>query len=374
MHMPDRCGAFFHDVSAAKGLISKGHSVSFVYTERSTGVPVNGTYRGIGFKHYSVAESELSAADVWTTPHYPIAVKVRKLNERFQKPLIITAHFGEELSIFERPGPTAEAALYVSKFMKNYADANLHNASSIKQSAVIYPIILKNDVTLPEDREPGTYVTLVNGNMLKGVDIFLRIADRMKDTKFLGIRPYYRHVNVHDTDNVTWESYTDDVRTVLAKTRVLIVASYTESWSRIAFEAMYNGIPVVYSRPYEASTLPGGTTHAMKEWIEDGAIDVNRSSIDEWVAAIELLKDPDTYAEWSKKASEQSRKINVFSMVDAYENFLRDFSTKYKSGVTVSARAPQKSSGAPPAEPPRLPTMGVIPRMSFSGGRFGRKK
>jgi glycosyltransferase involved in cell wall biosynthesis len=258
--------------------------------------------------------------------------------------------------------------------MKNYADANLHNASSIKQSAVIYPIILKNDVTLPEDREPGTYVTLVNGNMLKGVDIFLRIANKMKDTQFLGIRPYYRHVNVHDTDNVTWESYTDDVRKVLAKTRVLIVASYTESWSRIAFEAMYNGIPVVYSRPYESSSLPGGTTHAMKEWIEDGAIDVNRSSIDEWVAAIELLKDPDTYAEWSKKASEQSRKINVFSMVDAYENFLRDFSTKYKSGVTVSARAPQKSSGAPPAEPPRLPTMGVIPRMSFSGGRFGRKK
>ena len=369
--MPDRCGAFFHDVSAAKGLISKGHSVSFVYTERSSGVPVNGTYRGIGFKHYSVAEAELSAADVWTTPHYPIAVKVRKLNERFQKPLIITAHFGEELSVFEKQGPTSEAALYVSRHMKSYADSKLSISSSIKQSAVIYPIILKNDVTLPEDREPGTYVTLVNGNMLKGVDIFLRIADRMKDTKFLGIRPYYRHVNVHDTDNVTWESYTDDVRTVLAKTRVLIVASYTESWSRIAFEAMYNGIPVVYSRPYEASTLPGGTTHAMKEWIEDGAINVDRSSIDEWVSAIELLKDPDTYAEWSKKAAEQARKINVFSMMDAYENFLRDFSTKHKSGVTISSKAPQKSAGA---EPPRPPTMGVIPRMSFSGGRFGRKK
>lgn len=370
MGMPDRCGAFFHDVAAARLFIRKGHSVSMVYTVRSQGNALVGSYRDIPYKHYSYAEKELQAADVYTSPHYPIMAIVRKLNERYQKPLVITTHFaGQMMSLnpYEQTGKWAEAVMFVSNMMKQVVESTIPvMASSIKRTGVQYPIMIRQEVELHEEREKGEYITLVNGNMLKGVDVFLRIANDMPDYKFKGVRAYYSKTEVHNTQNVSWEDYTDDIRGILTKTRILLVPSVTESWSRIAFEAMYNGIPVIYTKPYESQMFAGGTTHAMTEWIQDSAIACDRTNIQEWIEAIRQLDDEEFYEEMSRRGKERTRELDMFSNGDRYEafiaSFIRDFPSRNVS--TDSKQAPAQARA--PMQPPQ--------RLGFLAGRFGVRK
>lgn len=368
VYMPDRCGAFFHDVAAARLLMSKGHRVLFVFLRRAPGGLLTGTYRGVPYKYYMNAESDFLQSDIWTTPHYPILGTVRKLNERFQKPLVVTCHFAENVDGFEpytQSGRWAEALMYVSHVMKNRIEAHTALAPCIRRREVLYPIMIEQEVRVPETAVRGDYVTLINGNMLKGVDIFLKIADQMKDCKFLGIRPYYRPLAVHDTLNVTWENYSDDVRPTLAKTRVLLVPSMTESWSRVSFEAMINGIPVLYSKPYESPKFPGGTTHAMQEWMQDAAIPCDRENLQEWIDALRMLEDPAVYAEWSRKAKDRAEQLRIFDNGSRYESILTTFAREYPSTVG-SKTEPTPQPSVRPLQPQRVAPPRV-PQGGFSG-------
>jgi hypothetical protein len=350
--MPDCCGAFFHDVSAAQYLISKGHTVHMVFVNRKPQQALKGVYQGIPFRHFSMADSELRASEIWTSPHHPIVPFVRRLNEKYEKPLVITAHFGEKLDVFrgyEQNGKWAEGSLMISHHIKNYVESALGMKPPFRRMDVLYPIVFEREVALPDQRPAGNFITLINGNLIKGVDVFLRVANEVKDKQFLGIRPYYRPIQVHNTQNVTWENYNEDVRSILFKTRIMMIPSLSDSWSRVAFEAMYNGIPVLYTKPYESETFKGGTTHGMAEWIEDAAIQCDRTNIQEWVDAIRYLEDPEVYREWSEKGKAKARSLNVFQNAEKYEtflkNFLRDFPPamvqKKESSGPAFAPAPQ---------------------------------
>ena len=379
MHMPDRCGAFFHDVAAARILMSRGHTVTFIYTQRSPGLGLTGHYRNVPFKHYSYADKELASADIFTTPHYPIVSIVRKLNEKYQKPIVMTCHFAENtqsLLPYEQVGKWADIVVYVSNHMKRFMEEVLATniSPTIKRSAVLYPIMVENEITLPETRPEGQYITLVNGNLLKGVDVFLRIANEMIDHQFLGIRAYYSKTAVHNTDNVTWENYSDDIRLSLSKTRVLLVPSLTESWSRIAFEAMYNGIPVLYTKPYRSDRLHSGTTEAMAEWIGDAAIACDRYNIGEWVEALRQLDDPEFYAEMSRRARARAIELDMFHNIDRYEHILketiRDFPAK-----NVQEGIKAKMTGNLATQSTSIPNLSATgQRLGFQAGRFGVRK
>ena len=369
VYMPDRCGAFFHDVAAARFFQSKGHRVLFVFLRRTPGSPLSGVYRGVPYKYYMNAEADLAQSDVWTTPHYPILGTVRKLNERFQKPLAITCHFAENvdgLEPYTQVGRWAEAVIYVSNTMKERVEAHTGMAACIRKREVLYPVMLEPEVRLPEGTPRGEFITLINGNMLKGVDVFLRVADKMKTHTFLGVRPYYRPIAVHDTDNVKWDPYNDDVRITLAKTRILMVPSLTESWSRVAFEAMLNGIPVLYTKPYESASFPGGTTHAMEEWIGDAGIACERTNLKEWIDAITMLDDPETYSVWSARAKEKAESLGIFGNGAKYESILTSFVKEFPG--TFSASAKQEPTQQPQSVRPPQPAAGLrVPQGRFSG-------
>jgi hypothetical protein len=366
--MPDRCGAFFHDVASARFFQSRGHRVLFVFLRRIPGSPLAGTYRGVPYKYYMNAEADLLQSDVWTTPHYPILGTVRKLNERFQKPLVITAHFAENvdgLESYTQSGRWAEAVIYVSNTMKERIEAHTALAQCIRRREVLYPVMLEGEVRLPEGTPKGNCITLINGNLLKGVDVFLRVADKMKSHLFLGVRAYYRPISVHDTDNVKWDPYNDDVRITLAKTRILMVPSLTESWSRVAFEAMLNGIPVLYTKPYESPKFPGGTTHAMEEWIGDAGIACSRENLDDWIRAIQMLDDPDVYDQWSARAKEKAESLSIFSNGAKYESILSSFVREFPG--TFAAVSKQEQSQPQTVRPPQ-PAGGLrVPAGRISG-------
>jgi glycosyltransferase involved in cell wall biosynthesis len=379
--MPDPCGAFFHDIAIAKELQRRGHTVSFVTTMRSRNA-LRGTYRGLPWVYYSNAENELNGAGVWSTPHFPMIKLVRRLNERFQKPLVMTMHFGEDvgsITPYSRAGQWTDILWIVSNHIRNHIVNTVPLSPTIKIVESIRPAMLENEIKFNDHGAvpTGDCITLINANMLKGLPLFLELANRFPDRKFLGIRPYYSRVTVPENiPNIEWIDVQDDIRTILKKTRILLVPSLYESWGRVAFEAMYNGIPTLFSKPMTKdnpnNTRPSGTTDGMKEWIGDSQYALDYFKIDEWVDTINELDDVSTYAEASKRAYDQTYAMNVFADMDGIERKFQEYAIQF--AVTEKVKSAGSAGASQPGQPMRFlpPSRGSA--MPFRGGRFSVKR
>ena len=378
-HIPDPCGAFFHDIVFAKELQRRGHTVSFVITYGRRGAEKQGVYRGIQWKHFSISERELNGANIWCSPHFPFLNIVRKLNERFQKPILITMHFGEDrdsISLdYPRLGKWAEILWIISDHIKNHIMETTRLSSSIKICESVRPLMIENEVKFQErgTPPPGDCITLINANMLKGLPIFCDLALRFPEKKFLGVRPYYNRINVpENVPNIEWIDVQDDIRTVLQKTRVMLVPSQYESWGRVAFEAMYNGIPVIHTKPYDrkdSRARKSGSSEGMQEWIQGTQQACAYDKFDEWVAAIQALDNPETYTDYSKKAYDRTYEMDIFNDFIKVEKKLVDYANMYPAPVTTTAAA------APLVTQPILQLRAPVGNaMPFRGGRFSLRR
>lgn len=383
--MPDPCGAFFHDVGIAKELQRRGHTVTFVTTSRAN-KPIRDVYRGIPWVYFSNAENELRAAHVWSSPHFPFLNTVRRLNRSFQKPLVITMHFGENLETV-RDNQTKEWA----EFLWIVSD---HNSKSVRERLTesgvpilyksvetIRPVMIENEVKFQERGTipSGKYITLINANVMKGLPLFIALAQRFPNRRFLGVRPYYNRINVPENfSNIKWINIQDDVRDILKDTRILLVPSLYESWGRVAFEAMYNGIPVIHTTPMSptdpGNTRASGSTEGMCEWIDGTQFMLEFAKFDDWVAAIESLDDADTYAEYSAKAYEQTYNMNIFSDILSVEERFVDYGMRFSPKPMASNKGGVQTPTVPPAlRTMRMPAPGGG-GMPLRGGRFSLKK
>lgn len=95
--------------------------------------------------------------------------------------------------------------------------------------------------------------------------------------------------------------YQKDIRKAYNKTRILLVPSFVEeSFSRVAWEAMINGIPVVASNRGNLPLL-----------VKNGGYICSSADIDIWCKKIAILmEDKKIYKEKSKNALALSRKYN----------------------------------------------------------------
>ena len=382
-YMPDPCGAFFHDIALAKELQRRGHGVHFLTTQRKN-MPIRGVYRGINWTFYSNAENEMRSASLWMSAHFPFLRLVRRLNENFRKPIVITMHFGEntESVVQKTSGSWAEFLWIVSDHICDYVKSNVPISPLFKTVESVRPIMLEHEIkfqergTLPE----GDCITLINANVLKGLGLFLELAKRYPTKKFLGVRPYYNIINIRDIyPNIEWIDIQDDIRTIMRRTRVLLVPSKYESWGRVAFEAMYNGIPVLYSAPMDAlnpERRPSGTTEGMDEWIAGSQIKCDSFKIEEWEEALNALDDADTYKEYSDKAYERTYDMNIFQDVVAVERKIVDYGVQFapKEQVSSQGASGQGSIVSGIAPTLRMPAAGAGSGRPFHGGRFAVRR
>jgi len=378
--MPDPCGAFFHDVAIAKELQRRGHTISFVTINRGRG-PIRGVYRGLSWVYYTNAENELNGASVWSTPHFPMMNIVRRLNERFQKPLVVTMHFGEDVSTvgpYARVGKWTDILWIISNHIRNHVVNTVPLSPTFRIVEAIRPAMIENEIKFNErgTAPTGDCITLINANLLKGVPMFLELANRFPDRKFLGVRPYYNRISVPENiPNIEWIDVQDDIRTIMQRTRILLVPSFYESWGRVAFEAMYNGIPVLFSKPMEKgnpnNTRSSGTTEGMKEWIGDNQYALDYFKVDDWVDTINQLDDINVYAEASRRAYEHTYNMNVFGDMNDIERKLQEYATQF--AVTIDKPKMQGQTA------PYTPQLRFVPpsrgsAMPFRGGRFSVKR
>lgn len=373
--MPDLCGAFLHDIDLATELQKRGHMVVFLTIKIPKEGYSGGHYRGFRFMHYSAASSFLDSSEVWICPHSPILPDVRKLNVKgYNRPIIATCHFDGNYNTvrYEGNAQWSEMLCFINKIMEtNYRKNITPWPSHVRRTETIRPLMHRDKIEILEPFQ-GDHITLVNANQNKGVHVFFDLARRMPTRKFLGVLPYYGEKNLPPSPgNIEWVPFNDDIRSILKRTRILLVPSYYESFGRIAVEAMLNRIPVLYSTPTKKSFYPGGSTEGLDEWIQPAGISCNRDVPDEWIQAIEYLDNADAYSQKANESREHVESMDIFSEATRIGQLVEDFVRQ--NPVVIRAAQPQTTVPAKMAEPGRVrePVAGVRPGgFGFSNGRL----
>ncbi len=373
--MPDLCGAFLHDIDLGLELLKRGHQVVFLTIKVPKEGYTGGMYRGFRFMHYSAGSSFLDTSEIWICPHSPILPDVRKINSRgYNRPIVGTCHFdGNYNAVRNNAGNTwSEMLCFINKIMEvNYRKNITPWPNQIRRTETIRPLMHREKIEILEPFQ-GDCITLVNANQNKGVHLFLDLARKMPNRKFLGVLPYYGELQVPPSpSNIEWVKFDDDIRNVLKRTRILLVPSYYESFGRIAVEAMLNRIPVLYSSPNKNSVYPGGSTEGLHEWIQPAGIACNRDAPDEWIRAVESLDDLDTYTTKSEESRQHIEAMDIFSEATRIAGLVEDFSRQ--NPVVIRVAQPQQQAQAKAAEPGRVrePALGPRPGgFGFSNGRL----
>jgi surfactin synthase thioesterase subunit/glycosyltransferase involved in cell wall biosynthesis len=96
------------------------------------------------------------------------------------------------------------------------------------------------------------YVTMINPCIVKGISIFLGLADAMQETRFAAVRSWGTTesdmAELRARPNVTVLERVDDIDEILRRTRVLVAPSiWAEARARVVLEAMSRAVPVMAS-------------------------------------------------------------------------------------------------------------------------------
>lgn len=166
-------------------------------------------------------------------------------------------------------------------------------AEKIGLDDFLHPLIRQD---LYQTSGEGTAVTLINLSENKGGRLFWELARRMPATPFLAVKGAYEQQIVPEElpANVTLIDTTEDMRSVYARTRILLMPSRYESYGRCALEAAASGIPTI------AHPTPG-----LQEALGDAGTFCNRDDAGAWQSAIEYLASAKHYARQAKRSRQR---------------------------------------------------------------------
>lgn len=207
-----------------------------------------------------------------------------------------------------------------SEFMK----LALKKYTGFECENIIHPIIdLERVISKNNTKE---FITLVNPDEGKGGALFVQLAERLKGIKFLCVgkgnefhtpnRIINRELN--RLKNVTIVESSKDMSSIYGKTKILLIPSRVdETFSMVALEALFNGIPVLAS-----------TYGNLPYLIEDGGFNLPLDDVAIWEKAIDQLNhDTEFYNELSLRGKEVAKKYipekEIFKFKILVDNCLR---------------------------------------------------
>ena len=371
--MPDLCGAFLHDIDLATEFQKRGHTTMFLTIEKPKEGVNGGIWEGFRFMHYSAGSSFLDTSELWVCPHAPCLPYVRKINSRgYNRPIAVTAHFDGRYSVVTDLTSTrwVEMFLFINHTMERHFHKHVNPfPPSIVRTAVVRPLMQESKIRM-ETLPSGDAITLVNANVNKGVHQFIELAKRMPTRKFLGVRPYYGELWLPPApSNIEWIPFDNDIRNILNRTRILLFPSYYESFGRIAVEAMYNGIPVIYSTPATENVGIVGSTEGVEEWIKPAGIGCRRDAAEEWIAAIDALDNVDTYAAKRTEVIQHVKSMDIFSEANRIANMMEGFQKEHPIAIARASQPPAVAQVEPGIPPVLRPPPATV-RIGFSSGRL----
>ncbi len=198
------------------------------------------------------------------------------------------------------------------------------------------------------------FVTFANPCAVKGIDLFLALADAMPDVSFAAVPTWGTNtrdmVALRARSNVTILPAVDNMAELFKRTRVLLVPSvWAEARSRIVVEAMLHGVPVIASDiggipeaklgiPY---LLPVNPVRGYKPEVDENMVpvpDVPEQDIAPWVDALRhLIADEAHWREIAQKSRTAALAYAGNLSVDPFESLLRDVIGRPKQAASKPA-------------------------------------
>ena len=245
----------------------------------------------------------------------------------------------------------ADAVIGVSRYVSDY----IRQWSGIP--AVYVPISLPDPPPYPDlGRFENEFVTLVNPCAVKGISIFLELADRMPEVRFAAVPTWGAtaadRAALERRANVTLLDAADNVDEIFRRTRVLLVPSlWAEARSRIVMEAMLRGVPVMASNVGgipEAKLgvdylLPVRPIEKYRPQLDDQMVPLPvlpPQDIGPWQAALERLLSDRAHYEAISRASRQAALADAAGLtVDPFEDLLEQLQHAARTAPPVAHTA-----------------------------------
>jgi surfactin synthase thioesterase subunit/glycosyltransferase involved in cell wall biosynthesis len=228
------------------------------------------------------------------------------------------------------------AVVGVSQYVADY----VRRHSGIE--AVHVPIAPMEAGPWPDLGNPANdFVTMVNPCAVKGIDIFLALADAFPEVAFAAVPMW--GTNARDRaelaarPNIALLDPVDRIDLLLARTRVLLVPSvWAEARSRMVVEAMLRGVPVMASAvggipeakmgvPYVLPVAPIEHYQARLDERMVPVAEVPRQEMGPWAEAIErLLHDEAHYREIARASRAAALDYAAHLSVEPFERLLEE--------------------------------------------------
>jgi glycosyltransferase involved in cell wall biosynthesis len=275
-----------------------------------------------GIKIYPIQKGKLLAspyitqliksADVLCVQNYNVQDFLFAV-EPFQKPVVVFLHTqNDNRDILNFRFGVPIYVVYNVNFLKLESN-NTH------PSIVIHPKVDTTPFKL-QKKDPK-YVTLVNCNENKGGPLLPQLAKALPDVQFLGVKGGYHKqiIESNPPPNLKYIETQEDMRKVYEESRIVIMPSKSETWGRVAVEAMASGTPVIVSRS------PG-----LLECVGRAENSCDRNDVSCWVEKIQtLVKSPQAYAEASQKALDRVNELDTENEYARLNTFLDDVKTRH---------------------------------------------
>lgn len=254
----------------------------------------------------------LKSADVLCVQNYNVQDFLFSV-EPYQKPVAVFLHTqNDNRDILNFRFGVPIYVVYNVNFLKLESN-NTH------PSIVIHPKVDTAPFKIP--KKDAKYVTLVNCNENKGGSLLPQLAKALPDVQFLGVKGGY-HKQIVETNppaNLKYIETQEDMKKVYEESKIVIMPSKSETWGRVAVEAMASGTPVIVSRS------PG-----LLECVGKSANSCDRNDVSCWTEKIgNLMKSPQAYAEASQKSLDRVAELDTEDEYQRLDVFLNDIRKRH---------------------------------------------
>lgn len=218
-------------------------------------------------------------------------------------------------------------------------------------------------IALPDEAAPALvgradneFVTMINPGDVKGIAIFLALADAFPQQAFAYVAGWNTTAQdraaLAQRANIVELPRVDDISEILRRTRVLIVPSlWAEAWGRVVQESLARGVPVLAANTGGLPEAMRGVpyvlpvreiAHYQSRLSEQLApvAEVPEQDAGPWITALrEVLASPERWAELSQRGRAAAQAYAATANVAAFEGILRQVMRQAKPSVTKAAPA-----------------------------------
>lgn len=248
-------------------------------------------------------ETRYREADVVVT-HLDLTRGAMQEAQRAGRPLVHLVHNERQLRFWNVTRSKASLVVYNSRWLRRQVEVVQGDTLLADRSLVARPLVRVSEYETPRD-DTGA-LTLVNLSENKGALLAWELAARLPDRWFIGVvGSYHDQLLPSPTLSNVEVVPNGDIVPVYARTGILLMPSFYESWGRTALEAGASAIPTI------AHPTPG-----LLECLGSAGIFANRLDVNDWVDWVRRLDDPSLYREMSDAAWTRAKLMNTAAVED----------------------------------------------------------